>query len=75
MNLNINEAKSKLSKLVQLIIDNKEESITITKNGKPVAKLVPICKKNSKRVGAAKKEMEGFDLDLQEFNSIPVEDF
>ena len=75
MNLSIYEAKSKLSKLVQLIIDNKEESITITKNGKPVVQLVPICKKNSKRVGAAKKEMEGFDLDLQEFNSIPVEDF
>lgn len=75
MNLSIYETKSQLSKLVQLIIDNKEESITITKNGKPVVQLVPICKKNSKRVGAAKKEMEGFDLDLQEFNSIPVEDF
>ena len=75
MNLSIYETKSQLSKLVQLIIDNKEESITITKNGKPVVQLVPICKKNSKRVGVAKKEMEGFDLDLQEFNSIPVEDF
>ena len=30
---------------------------------------------NSKRIGAAKKELEGFNLDLDEFNSIKIEDF
>lgn len=33
------------------------------------------CKKNSKRVGIAKKEMQGFDISLEEFNSISVSDF
>ena len=75
MELNIYETKANFSKLVQLLIDGKEESITVSKNGKPVIQLVPICKKNSKRIGAAKKEMEGFELDLDEFNSIDVGDF
>ena len=30
---------------------------------------------NSKRIGVAKKELEGFDLDLDEFNSIKTEAF
>ena len=30
------------------------------------------CKKNSKRVGVAKKEMQSFDISLEEFNSISV---
>ena len=75
MELSIYETKAQFSKLVQLIIDGKEESITVSKNGKPVVQLVPICKKNHKRIGNAKKEMQGFELDLDEFNSIPVGDF
>ena len=75
MELSIYETKSQFSKLVQLLIDGKEESITVSKNGKPVIQLVPIAKKNSKRIGAAKKEMQNFNLDLDEFNSISVEDF
>ena len=75
MELSIYETKANFSKLVQLLIDGKEDSITVSKNGKPVIQLVPICKKNSKRIGAAKKEMEGFELDLEEFNSIDVGDF
>lgn len=75
MELNIYETKSQFSKLVQLLIDGKEESITVSKNGKPVIQLVPISKKNSKRIGSAKKEMQDFDLDLDEFNSISIGEF
>ena len=75
MELSIYETKSQFSKLVQLLIDGKEDSITVSKNGKPVIQLVPISKKNSKRIGSAKKEMEGFNLDLDEFNSISIGDF
>ena len=32
-------------------------------------------KKKTKRVGAAKKELEEFNMSLEEFNSIPTEDF
>lgn len=75
MELNIYEAKTNFSKLIQLLIDGKEESITVSKKGTPVAQLVPIFKKNSKRIGSAKKEMEGFDISMEEFDAIPIEDF
>ena len=31
--------------------------------------------KPSKKVGTAKKEMEGFDISLEEFNSIEINEF
>ena len=52
MELSIYETKSQFSKLVQLLIDGKEEAITVSKNGKPVIQLIPISKKNSKRIGS-----------------------
>lgn len=75
MELSIYETKTNFSKLVQLLIDGKEDSIIVSKNGVPVIQLVPLTKKNSKRVGIAKKEMDGFDISLEEFDSIPVGDF
>ena len=75
MEASIYEAKTNFSKIVQAIIDGKEDLIVIKKNGKPVAQITPICKKNSKRLGIAKKEMEGFDLSLEDFNNIPTLDF
>ena len=75
MELNIYETKTNFSRLVQLLIDGKEESITVSKNGTPVIQMVPIVKKNSKRIGAAKKEMEGFDISMEEFDAIPIGDF
>lgn len=75
MELNLYEAKTNFSKIIQLIVDGKEDLITVKKNGKPVAKLTPITEKNSKRIGAAKKEMEGFDISMEEFDAIPIGDF
>jgi len=75
MELNLYEAKTNFSKIIQLIIDGKEDVVTVKKNGKPVAKLTPILDKNSKRIGAAKKEMEGFDISMEEFDAIPIGDF
>ena len=75
MELSLYEAKTNFSKVVQDIIDGQEESITVTKNGKPVIQIIPFSKKNTKRVGVAKKEMKDFDMSLEEFNSIPTLDF
>ena len=75
MELSIYETKTNFSKLVQLLIEGKEDTIVITKNGKPVVQLTPINKKNSKRVGIAKKEMKDFNISLEEFNSIEIGDF
>ena len=41
MQVNIFDAKTDLSKLIKMLENKEEESITIARNGKPVAKLVP----------------------------------
>ena len=75
MELSIYEAKTNFSKIIQMLIDGKEDVVVVSKNGKPVVQMTLLAKKNSKRLGIAKKEMEGFELSLEEFNSIPVGDF
>lgn len=75
MEISIYDAKANLSKVIQALIDGKEEMVIIKKNGKPVVQMTLISKKNSKRIGIAKKEMEGYDISLEVFNSIPTEDF
>ena len=75
MEISIYDAKTHLSSLIQSLLDEKEDIIYISKNGKPVVQLTLIRQKNSKRVGAAKKEMKGFDISLEDFNSIPIGDF
>ena len=75
MEINLYNAKAQLSKIVQDLIDEKEDAIIITKNGKPVVEMKSIIKKNSKRIGAAKKEMAGFHISQEEFDSLVIEDF
>ena len=74
MEVNIYEAKTNLSKLIQNLEDNIEQEIIIARNGKPVAKLVPISKNVSRRIGIAKNEMKGRSITLEELNSIDVSD-
>lgn len=66
--VNIHEAKTQFSKLVESAI-NGEETI-IAKSGKPVAKLVPISlEKSKRRLGVLKgkiKIVEDFDAPLPE---------
>ena len=71
MQIDIHDAEAQLSSLVQILLDRKEETIFISKDGKPIAKLSLIKQKN-KRVGAAKEEMKNFDISLEEFNNIPI---
>ena len=75
MEINIYEAKANFSKIIQMIADGTEDVIIISKNGKPTAQITRIAKKISKRVGAAKKEMEGFDITVDDLDSIEIEDF
>ena len=75
MEISIYDAKANFSKIIQSLIDGKEEIIVVKKNGKPVVQMTLVTKKNSKRIGAAKKEMEGYDISLEEFNDIPTLDF
>ena len=73
--MSLYEAKTNFSKVVQDLIDGKEDMIIVSKNGKPAVQITLVSKKNSKRIGIAKKEMDGFDISLEDFNSIPTLDF
>ncbi len=53
--VNMLDAKTNLSKLVQAVEDGEESEIVIARNGRPVARLVPIEGKARKfRIGLAK---------------------
>lgn len=75
MEISIYDAKAHLSNLIQQLVEEKEEVIYIKKNGKPIVQLTLIRNKKSKRIGAAKKEMKDFNLSLEEFNDIPIDEF
>ena len=63
--VNMLEAKTTLSKLVEAIESGKEGEIILARNGKPVARIVPLEEPvvdTSKRLGIAEGEFE-FDYD------------
>lgn len=75
MEISIYDAKTHLSNLIQQLVDEKEDIIYISKNGKPVVQLTLIRNKKSKRLGVAKKEMKDFNLSLDDFNNISLDEF
>ena len=72
--INMYEAKTNLSKLIQALVDRQEDEIIIAKNGKALVSMKLINKNTSKRLGIAKKEMQGRSITLEELNSIDVSD-
>lgn len=66
--MNIHEAKTHLSRLIERVLAGEE--IVIARGGKPVAKLVPIDKKTSRRQpGSARGQIwiaDDFDAPLPE---------
>ena len=75
MEISLYEAKTKFCKVVQDLLDGKEDVVIVSKNGKPAVQITIVNQKNSKRIGIAKKEMQDFDTSLEEFNDIPALDF
>lgn len=67
--VNMLYAKTHLSKLVQSVEDGDEKEIVIARNGKPVARIVPLVEtaKPKRRLGLAKGEFG--DFTLEEFNA------
>jgi len=65
MQVNILEAKTRLSNLVRLIETGEEEQVTIARYGKPVVKMTVYNEKPvSKRIGIAKGKLKTpVDLD------------
>jgi antitoxin (DNA-binding transcriptional repressor) of toxin-antitoxin stability system len=53
--VNIFQAKTELSRIIALLENKNEDCIIIARNGKPVARLVPIGDKDvTMRIGAAR---------------------
>jgi len=50
--VNMLQAKSNLSRLVEAIEQGEEREIIIARNGRPAAKLIPIDKLEGQRIGA-----------------------
>lgn len=69
MEVNIYEAKTNLSKLIQALVDQNEEVINICKNGTPIVQMTLVKKKN-KRLGVARGVWE--EMSQEEFDSIDV---
>ena len=52
--VNMHDAKTRLSALVDAVESGREAEIVIARNGKPAARLVPIAPRQSVRLGLAK---------------------
>ncbi|MGH8581763.1 MAG: type II toxin-antitoxin system Phd/YefM family antitoxin [Gammaproteobacteria bacterium] len=53
------QAKTHLSKLIEQIASGEETEIVISRNGKPVARVVPVARTDaSRRIGIAKGEFK-----------------
>jgi prevent-host-death family protein len=52
--VNMLEAKTQLSRLVEAIESGREDEIVIARNGRPAARLVPIPQHQAIRLGVAK---------------------
>jgi prevent-host-death family protein len=63
--VNMLDAKTNLSRLVEAVESGDESEILIARNGKPVARLTAVKSDVSKRIGVAKGEFEvPDDIDL-----------
>jgi len=77
MQVNVFEAKTDFSKLIRLVESRREESITVARNGKPVARIVPYeSAPVSRRIGIAKSKFEvpdDFDAGNEEIAAMLME--
>lgn len=69
LTVNMHDAKTKLSSLVEGLESGRENEIVLARNGKPVARLVPYSA--PKRFGAAHHILAGLNLPetVEEFNA------
>lgn len=65
----VHQAKTKLSKLLAAV--EAGEEVVIVRDGKPVAKLVPISPLRKKRVAGRLKDRPGFGFSESFFDPLP----
>ena len=71
--VNMLEAKTNLSKLVEAVESGAEAEITIARNGKPVARLMPLAAQSSAKQRLGVAEGKYADFSLEEFNAMDDE--
>lgn len=65
--VNIYEAKTNFSKLIEAIERGEEKEIIVCRYGKKIAKIVPHTKdEKTKRLGAAKGKIPSLNVDLKD---------
>jgi prevent-host-death family protein len=69
--VNMHEAKSKLSKLVEAVESGAETEIVLARNGKPAAKIVAATPTTGKRLGLFDGKYPS--VSLEEFNATDAE--
>jgi prevent-host-death family protein len=67
--VNMLEAKTKLSKLVEAVESGAEAEVIIARNGKPAAKLVPLDSGKRKSVRIGMYDGVYADMSLEDFNA------
>jgi len=67
--VNMLEAKTKLSKLVEAVESGAESEVIIARNGKPAAKLVPLDAPKKKPVRIGMYDGVYPDMSLEDFNA------
>lgn len=75
MNRHVNmlEAKTQLSKLVEAVESGSEKEIIIARNGKPAARLVPVEHEPRKKIRLGLAEGKYPSMSLDEFNALDEE--
>ena len=69
--VSVYELKTQLSKYLAMIESGKEDKIEITKNGNPIATIVPQTKKKTIiGIGVGKTDIKDYKLDGPEFDDI-----
>jgi len=71
--VNMLEAKTRLSQLVESVANGSEPEIVLARNGKPVARIVPLIAKSSERRPLGLHDGEFGDISLEEFNAADEE--
>ena len=67
--VNMHDAKSRLSQLVDAIESGAETEIVLARNGRPAARIVPVAKRKPIRLGLARGQFslpDDFDADNEE---------
>lgn len=67
--VNMLEAKTQLSRLVEAVENGDKREVVIARNGKPAVRIVPLERRRPSIIGVAKGEFPGYDPSLEDFDA------